>query len=104
MTRAITVPTIKAAKPAGKLNGNLNCPTKPQMIIIREAKPTTGLSRILAKETLPINTKAIPQSVPSMPARGVTRFKNGPAMAPNAATIPPIKPAAIPTCQASSAS
>ena len=37
-----------------------------------------------------------------MPARGVIRLSAGPTMAPKAATMPPMKPAPMPTCQASS--
>jgi hypothetical protein len=73
-------------------------------MMIIEAKPTNGSSNTVASGTVPMNTSAMPHSVPSMPARGVTRFRNGPMIAPSPATMPPMKPAPMPTCQASTAS
>jgi len=89
-----------AINPAGRRKGILTPATSPARTIIKEANPTNGFSKIFANGTVAIQTMAMPAKVPSIPARGVILFNQGPTMLPNISMMPPMKAAAIPTCQA----
>ena len=95
---------MMASRPAGRRSGILMLASQPKSRMPKQIRPSQAASYTRNDGVSAMYDTAMPASVPSMAARGVTLRSQSPTKAPMATTMPWMKVHAIATPHASRAS